>query len=615
MLPSMSTASTVSQYPQPDKRRLFLGLWLALIGLYSLGLILNNAYALEPLTLDDKINYNQRATDENFGYIKKQSETLTEYQRTIDRNKFQLKTLDERLAVIEKIVKKSEATTAKDLDQHLSNENLVAELRTNLKQLTKQMNIHSIGINDTKTSLEKGSIQLYKNLLAQHNNTEQLDQIRTLTIQFEQIIKAFTIRLDTLETQLAISRSTQTDQNLLKNLWLLFATLLSFLLPLGFTLFESSQLEPKYHSSVASRNLLLCLVIFFVYITIGFGIMYGTSLSGWIGVTSPIISIDNFEQNDSLNIHDMNTLPGFIAYQTLLVIGVGLIIANILSIRLSLPAYVCLAIYISALVYPLFGHWVWNGQGIADTQGWLEARGYQDAAGATVLHGLAAWFACIVVWRLQTRQSTSSNQPLATPEFISYNPISLYMVIAVFLFWIGWIGVSLGGQVTTITQATQILLNTSLGGVSSGFASLIIHLIARHKNLATMHIPGSILGGFIAIAAVGHQVHPVEAICIGIIAGMIYHLAYYLLRYTIMKAPELSTAANLVAIHGFCSAWGAISVALFATPGLLISPDIQQLFIQLEGIITVLIFSGLCALLFLLVYLNVTPKQHTRLSL
>jgi Amt family ammonium transporter len=55
--------------------------------------------------------------------------------------------------------------------------------------------------------------------------------------------------------------------------------------------------------------------------------------------------------------------------------------------------YIIVVVIMSSLVYPLFGHWVWNGVDGGTVRGWLGARGFVDFAGSTVVHSLAGWVA------------------------------------------------------------------------------------------------------------------------------------------------------------------------------------------------------------------------------
>lgn len=106
-------------------------------------------------------------------------------------------------------------------------------------------------------------------------------------------------------------------------------------------------------------------------------LMFGTDIGGLIGAP------DFFVQNDY-----GASYPSwaFFIFQTVFCATAATIVSGAMAERTKFSVYCIYSILISAVIYPVSGHWIWGG-------GWLGAMGFHDFAGSTAVHmvgGVAA---------------------------------------------------------------------------------------------------------------------------------------------------------------------------------------------------------------------------------
>ena len=223
----------------------------------------------------------------------------------------------------------------------------------------------------------------------------------------------------------------------------------------------------------------------------------------------------------------------------------------------------------------------------------MEAEGFLDNAGTTTIHAIAAWF--ILVWA----RRLGAQHALRTET----GPIeqgAAYSAGGVIFLWLSTLGLATGTLSISGNQIATTMLNVGLAGAGGAFGVILYVGLDATKAPLSRGL-GGVVAALAAIGAAAPLVTNFEAIMIGVCAGILYNLAYNVLRKRLL--PELSQdqAANLVAMHGVGGVWGSLCVALFGSVGLLAQPKVSLLFAQLEGTFTALIYTVVLAnLLFLL---------------
>lgn len=350
---------------------------------------------------------------------------------------------------------------------------------------------------------------------------------------------------------------------------LLIAAVLVFIVLPGVTLLEMSQLEAWALPQAGLRNLLVAAVVVLAYFAVGHGWMYGEMVFG-----APVPE------------SDAGSAEAFRLYQLALALTASLVVTTILSDRLSLPAYVFLALLFSGLAYPVLGHWIWGGQGLPHPIGWLERRGFRDFAGATVIHSFAAWFALGWIWRFPVTRFLGPAEPGA--DAIP-RPNPALASLGVFLVWLGWFGLAMGPGDGNGPPAALAIVNTLLAGSAALLAALTYLLVPPRDSAAGAvfaRVSAGTVAGLVALSAGVDRVTPVEAIAIGALAGLLQPLAYRALATKLIRRDQV--AANLVAAYGVSGAFGTLCVGLFGSPGTFTAPNPAQLGNQVLGILAAL---------------------------
>jgi Amt family ammonium transporter len=255
------------------------------------------------------------------------------------------------------------------------------------------------------------------------------------------------------------------------------------------------------------------------------------------------------------------------------------IVAGTVAERCKMAAYLCYSLFLTAFVYPVVVHAIWNSDGFlsAFTNDFkpdaMFGVGMIDFAGSGVVHmtgGITALCAAIVLGpRLGRFYDEDTNEPLATPREFPAHSVAL-QVLGTFILWFGWYGFNPGstlaispsgyGAVAALCAVTTTLSGAS-GCVSALFLDTILGMIREGEAEydLTMAMNGA-LGGLVGITANCSVVEPWAAVLIGIISGWVYVGASKLL---IML--KIDDAVDAVPVHGFCGIWGCIATGIFAS--------------------------------------------------
>lgn len=372
-------------------------------------------------------------------------------------------------------------------------------------------------------------------------------------------------------------------------LWLLIAACFVFLMQAGFLCLESGRTRSKNNINVAAKNMIDFLISVSIFWIFGFGLMFGVSVSGLIG--SSLFTFG--EQQSSFNI-------SFFLFQMMFCGTAATLTSGAVAERMSFFGYIGVTIILCAMVYPVVGHWVWGGLLLSDNKGWLEAQGFVDFAGSTVVHSVGGWVAFMAVLiigpridRYNTHQifPSGSNLPVAA--------------LGVFLIWFGWFGFNGGSTLAWNDQVPLILLNTCLSAVWGGMAVALLHYI-QSKYIDINDCMNGVIAGLVGITASCHAVQVIEAAFIGAVSGVVMYFGTILLaRFNI------DDALSVVPAHLMAGVWGTLAVALFGNPetlatGLSFS---EQLWVQCYGIFSVGLYCAVVSYLMIRLFNYFVPLR------
>ncbi|PQO31442.1 ammonium transporter [Blastopirellula marina] len=326
--------------------------------------------------------------------------------------------------------------------------------------------------------------------------------------------------------------------------WILICAALVMLMQGGFCLLESGLVRAKNSFNVALKNLVDFCISSVVFWAFGFAIMFGASYHGWFGTTGYFLD----EGADPW-------LMAFFIFQMVFCGTATTIISGAVAERIRFRGYVIIALFVSGIVYPLFGHWAWGGAAQGEPTGWLAKDGFIDFAGSTVVHSVGGWVALAAVLVLGPRIGRFDKE---RPGIHGHN-LTL-ATFGVLLLWFGWFGFNGGSTLAMNDQVPQIIINTNLAAAFGGLTGLACSwIIRRHPDVT--HTMNGAIAGLVGITASCHIVAPWAAVVIGCGAGLICFLVTELLPKL-----KIDDVIGAFPAHACAGVFGTLALAFLADP-------------------------------------------------
>ncbi len=358
----------------------------------------------------------------------------------------------------------------------------------------------------------------------------------------------------------------------LNTIWVLLAAFLVFLMQAGFAMVEAGFTRAKNAGNIIMKNLMDFSCGSILYWIIGFAIMFGNSFAGLFGVDS-FFAKGGFEHL-ALEI----PLSAFLLFQTVFAATAATIVSGAMAERTKFSSYLVYTIFITAIIYPVAGHWIWGG-------GWLGQLGFIDFAGSTVVHSVGGWAALIGARILGPRigKFTAKGKPNAIPG----HSITLG-ALGVFILWFGWFGFNPGSTLSGMDLSiADIAVTTNISAAAGALLAMGISWVRYGKPDVSFSLNGA-LAGLVAITAGASDISPAGALIIGALAGIIVVFGVEFIE----KVLRVDDPVGAVAVHGLCGAFGTIMVGLFALEGgLFYGGSISLLLVQVIGVIAVAVWT------------------------
>ena len=383
-----------------------------------------------------------------------------------------------------------------------------------------------------------------------------------------------------------VAYASQIDVNVI---WVIIAAALVMLMQAGFTALESGCTRAKNTINVAIKNLIDFIVSVFVFWLIGYCLMFGESNGGWMGSFNVALS-DSPKPMDYASFVFQATFAG----------TATTIVSGAVAERIRFIAYVIVCLFVTAIIYPVSGHWIW-GSG-----GWLAELHMVDFAGSTVVHSLGAWVGLAGAIMLGPRLGRFN--PDNSANKISGHSLVL-AVIGVLVLWFGWFGFNGGSTLEASGAVAKIVANTMLAAATGGVSCFFLSMFLTKGEIQIEKLLNGVIGGLVAITAGCAVVEPTGAVMIGFLAGLLVYFSEWLVLHIL----RVDDPVNVVAAHGVAGAWGTLALAFFAPVENLPLKDVwAQAGVQLQGIVAVFIwgFGGglvIFGLLRQLNFLRVSP--------
>lgn len=394
-------------------------------------------------------------------------------------------------------------------------------------------------------------------------------------------------------------------------LWTLVATVMVFSMQAGFALVEAGFTRAKNTVAILMKNLVDFATGSLIFFLVGFGLMFGTSNSptaGFFGTDAFMLMGGPFPFTDDTAYADVPWSYTFLLWQMVFAATAATIVSGAMAERTRFSAYLLYCVFITGLIYPVFGHWVW-GSAFQGSGGWLQAPvggllhklelpKFHDFAGSTVVHSIGGWAALAGAIMVGPRTGKFTNGRI--------NPIPGHSMplsfLGMFILWLGWFGFN-AGSTLTVTGGHEVMggtgkaigliaLNTNLSACAGALTAVILTMMRFGKADLGLSINGA-LGGLVGITAGCANVYPASAIAIGAIAGCIVVFAVLFIDSIGIDDP-----VGAISVHLCCGIWGTLACALFDATGKV------HLGVQLLGVVAAALWVFPTMLLFFFILKN-----------
>jgi ammonium transporter, Amt family len=361
--------------------------------------------------------------------------------------------------------------------------------------------------------------------------------------------EAITAGMDAL--QVAVTKAQETADTALftaNNIWMLVATVLVFIMHLGFSTLESGLIRAKNTVNVLFKNVAIVGIGIITYTLWGFNLMYpGDDFAGGF------FGFAGFWINAGADYNPIEYADGAYTYwtdfifQAMFAATAATIVSGAVAERIKLGSFIIFSILYVGLIYPWVGMWQWGG-------GWLSEMGFVDFAGSTLVHSVGGWGAlagAIVLGpRLgkylkgSIRPVLGHNLPLAT--------------VGMFLLWFGWYGFN-GGSVLSgdAEGVSYVFVTTTLGAVGGLIGCIATSWTISKKPDLSMTLNG-VLAGLVGITASADIITPAAATLIGLIAGVLVYFS--VLFFDKIKVDD---PVGAVSVHLVCGVWGTLATGIW----------------------------------------------------
>ena len=367
------------------------------------------------------------------------------------------------------------------------------------------------------------------------------------------------------------------------NIWMMICTALVFFMHLGFSFLEIGLTRQKNTINILFKNFFVITVGLLLYAIGGFNLMYPGFEEGALGIFKFAgfgIAAPDGGMTAAYADGGYTWWTDFL-FQGMFAATAATIVSGAVAERIKLKSFMIFATLYVGLIYPIIGSWKWGG-------GFLDAMGFYDFAGSTLVHSVGGWAALVAIYLLGARIGKFDAD--GTSRAIPGHNLPL-AAAGVLILWLGWFGFNGGSVLSADPELTSLTLVTTCLAAAAGGVSSAIFSNILYKNFDLTMFMNGVLGGLVGITAGADQMSPMDAVLIGIIAGVII-----VLGISLIDKLKLDDPVGAVAVHLICGIWGTLAVGIFGAMA-----GVDQFLIQLAGVGIVGAFCVICS--FILLYI------------
>ena len=272
----------------------------------------------------------------------------------------------------------------------------------------------------------------------------------------------------------------------------------------------------------------------------------------------------------------------FMVFQLMFAIITPALISGAFAERMKFSAMLVFTILWGTIVYFPMAHMVWAAGGLM-FDGPIPGL---DFAGGTVVHASSGVSALVIAILLGKRKGYPS------PE--SMKPHNLgFAFVGACLLWVGWFGFNAGSALAANGLAATAFVNTHFAAASAMLAWMGVEWMQHGKPGMLGAITGAV-AGLVAITPGSGFVAPMDALLIGILAGVVCYFAVAVVKAKLGYDDSL----DAFGVHGVGGTLGAILTGVFARAAVngktgLLEGNAEQFINNVLGVALTWVFAGI----------------------
>ena len=360
--------------------------------------------------------------------------------------------------------------------------------------------------------------------------------------------------------------------------WILIAGFLVFFMQAGFAMLEGGMIRETGVVNSLAENFMDACITAIVFFIVGYGIAYGTydaglDGGGWAPANIPLM----LGGADGTGDGDGALFVGFF-FQFAFAGAAATIATGAMAERTNFVGKLIYSAILGAIIYPVVVFWTWGG-------GWILAQGFIDFAGSTIVHMTGGIVALVGAYVLGPRVGRVFGRPPAASNLG-------IAALGTFILWFGWYGFNVGSALgaNDVNVLGLVAVNTTLAA-TAGALGAMFHTYFITKNWNVSFILNGSLAGLVAITAGCASVTPINAIIIGLLAGVVL-----VVSISVVENLKIDDAVGAFSVHGACGAFGTLMIGIVGSkalgaPSLFDGGTLDTFGAQLIGVVTVAVWT------------------------
>ena len=369
---------------------------------------------------------------------------------------------------------------------------------------------------------------------------------------------------------------------ILNSLLFLVGGFLVMFMACGFCMLEAGLVRAKNTTTQLTKNIALFSIAAIGYYLVGYNLMYPLgdwAVDGMLSNLFPAIAVMEAVGVSAEGADDIayaSTASDYF-FQLMFCAATASIVSGTLAERIKLWPFLIFTFVLTSLIYPFQASWKWGG-------GFLDALGFLDFAGSTVVHSVGGWAALAGAFVLGARRGKYGPDGRVTPMPGANLPLA---TLGTFILWLGWFGFNGGSQlamgtVGDVADVSRIFANTNAAAAGGAIAALMLTQVLYKKVDLTMVLNGA-LAGLVSITAEPLTPGLGTATLIGAVGGVIV-----VFTVPLLDKLKIDDVVGAIPVHLIAGIWGTLAVVIT-------NPD-ANLMAQLTGIVVVGLFTFIVSL-------------------